>query len=74
MSGATVARPCPSTRETEGFLRDKNPSTRDGGSEKPLHLASLCQTANQAVRVRIPANTNGFFLSVFLAPGGSEHT
>ena len=29
-----------------------------------------CQTANEAARVRIPANTNGFFLSVFLAPGG----
>ena len=33
-----------------------------------------CQTANQAARVRIPANINGFFLSVFLAPGGSEPT
>ena len=33
-----------------------------------------CRTANQVARVRIPANTNGFFLSVFLAPGGSDPT
>ena len=33
-----------------------------------------CQTANEAARVRIPANTNGFFLNVFLAPDGSEPT
>ena len=32
------------------------------------------QTDNQAARVRIPANTNGFFLCVFLGPGGSEPT
>ena len=32
------------------------------------------QTANQAVRVQIPANTNEFLLSVFLAPDGSEPT
>ena len=32
------------------------------------------QNANQAARVRIPTNTNGFFLSVFLAPGGPEPT
>ena len=29
-----------------------------------------CQTANQVARVRIPANTNVLFLSVFLAPDG----
>ena len=33
-----------------------------------------CQTSNQAAQVRIPVNTNGFFLSVFLASGGSEPT
>ena len=31
-----------------------------------------CRTDNQAARVQIPANTNEFFLRVFLAPGGSE--
>ena len=33
-----------------------------------------CRTANEVARVGFPANTNGFFLSVFLAPGGSEPT
>ena len=33
-----------------------------------------CRATNQVARVRIPANTNGFFLNLFLAPGGSEPT
>ena len=33
-----------------------------------------CQTSNQAAQVRILANNNGFLLSFFLAPGGSEPT
>ena len=33
-----------------------------------------CQTANQTARIRIPANTNRFLLSVFLTPGGSKPT
>ena len=47
--------------------------------QQSVHRSTLaqeveCQTAYQATQIRIPANINEFFLSVFLAPGGPEPT